>query len=93
MAPQLSCYIKQRIVNMAENGKSYTNISKIILAEDQLNVSRQAISAVYARYKQTGSFTSKRKSGKKKKLEIAHYDYIDECYENNDELTSVGKKK
>ncbi|XP_057295853.1 uncharacterized protein LOC130624292 [Hydractinia symbiolongicarpus] len=72
---------------------TYTQISKIIEEEDGKKISRQTISKIVRRFNETKSLAPKRKSGRKRKLTLDHHNFIDKCYENNDELTSVDVQK
>ncbi|XP_057299461.1 uncharacterized protein LOC130630079 [Hydractinia symbiolongicarpus] len=86
-------YFRQRIINLKQKRMTYTQISKIIEEEDGKKISRQTISKIVQRFNETKSLAPKRKSGRKRKLTLDHHNFIDKCYENNDELTSVDVQK
>ena len=87
MAPVLSRYLKQRIINLSETGKTYVDICREIQIADHKKNSRQAVSSVIKR----GSIFNKNKAGRPPLVTLEHKNYIDECLEKNDELSSVGK--
>ena len=91
MAPCLSSYTKQRIVNLSKIYKSYTEIVRK-LEEEEIRVSRQTISKIIKRFNHTGSLgTHTTNSGWKRSLCLEHANFIDAKMEENDEYTSVGK--
>lgn len=90
MAPYISSYTKQRIINLCETIPRYTDISKSILKEDGVVISRQTVAKVVKTYRRYGYVPRKEKSGRKKKMLIEHLNFIDLKMGENDEYSSVG---
>ena len=78
MATVLSLYIKKRIVSLSNLGKQYTAICKIILREENVKVSRQAVASTVRKFKFENTLTSAVKSGRKKIITMDHLDFIDQ---------------
>ena len=91
MAPALSAYTKQRIVNLAEKYPKYMVIVRILFEQEKIKVSRQTVSNIVKKYTETGITSAKSKSGRKSKWTLEHYDFLDAKMRENDENTSYGK--
>ena len=88
MAPKVSSYIKQRIVSLYKNKRSYNEICRIIFSEEKFKVSRQAVSFIIRKYNTTRTTANRLKSGRPSTVTLEMLDFIDNAMEEDDELTS-----
>ena len=84
----LSNFERQRIVaiHLADIGKTLTAIQRIMRLEGTQTI-YQAVQATIKRWKETGGYKDRDRSGHPKLIPNEQYRFIDEAMEKNDELT------
>ena len=85
----LTDFQRKRIVFLSEGSvlRTAAEIRRILLAEGVLTT-HTTVQRTLSRYRETGSFQDRKKSGRPKTVPQHHYKYIDELMAADDELTA-----
>ncbi|CAG2217725.1 unnamed protein product [Mytilus edulis] len=82
-------YMRQRIVNMRQSGKSYVKISSILSDTEGVSISREAIGKFYTRFRANGTLSDPPKAaGLRKTLQDRHLVFIDEKIHADREISA-----
>ena len=85
--PRLSIANRQRVIHLFKDGLKASEIR--VLEEEGLKISKVAFLALLKKYRATGKVEDKPWARAPKKLTDAHYSFIDEALQQNDELTTA----
>lgn len=86
MNRRLSEYTRTRIINLKRDGSSFNSIQRTLLREDKLKCSRQAISAFWKKYLDTGEIKPRHGGGRPSHLNAEHLSFLDAKMTENNEL-------
>ncbi|CAC5378033.1 unnamed protein product [Mytilus coruscus] len=86
---RISLYLRQRIVNIRQSGKSYVKISSILSDTEEVSISREAIGKFYTRFRANGTLSDPPKAaGRRKTLQDRHLVFIDEKIHADREISA-----
>ncbi|CAG2217161.1 unnamed protein product [Mytilus edulis] len=85
---RLSVYIRERILSLRRSGKNITEVRDELIRSDNVQVSRQGISAFLRRFRQSGSVTDFKVNTRQKMLQEVHLEFIDETIRNDLEISA-----
>ncbi|CAG2213127.1 unnamed protein product [Mytilus edulis] len=85
---RLSVYIRERILSLRRSGKNITEVRDELIRSDNVQVSRQGISAFLRRFRQSGSVTDFKVNTRQKMLQEVHLEFIDETIRNDREISA-----
>ena len=89
--PRTSDYVKQRVITLYKQGLHFSKIARELKETEGITIYRCTISKLVKKFKQYGTMADKPIPGRKSKVLIEHFNFIDQKMEENDELTSPGK--
>ena len=87
---RLSAYTRTRITLLHEQLFKINQIVRILESED-VHTTRQTVAKFIRKHKYGNDVTTRKRIGRKPKLNREHFDFIDHQLEENDELCAVGK--
>ena len=89
---RLSTADRQHVVLLRDNFRTVSALCRQ-LRQEEIHVSRQAVSSLIRKVNETGSIADRLRSGRKRNLAIVHLDFIDRCMEENNELSANDIRK